>query len=93
MEEIISEEILKKLKEYRKIINYAIENHDHNQLFQLKLALITTNDYIPSLKKELKKELNEGNRHFFEHELEIWVEKKKALSIAIKIIENYLQKT
>lgn len=54
---------------------------------------MTINDYIPSLKRELKKDLNEGIRHFFEYELEIWLEKKKALSIAIKNIENYLQKT
>jgi len=91
MEEIIPSKILGKLKEYQGIIESTINNYDSTQLLQLKLALSTTNEYIPSLKEELKNDLNKDLRRFLERELEIWLEKKEALSIAIKNIEKYLR--
>ena len=91
MEEIIPKKILGKLKEYQRIIESAIKDYDPNQLLQLKLALLTSNEYILSLKEELKKNTNKDLHRFLERELEIWIEKKKALSIAIKNIEKYLR--
>jgi hypothetical protein len=91
MEEIIPRKILGKLKEYQRIIESAINNYDSTQLLQLKLALSTANEYIPSLKEELKNDLNKDLRRFFERELEIWLEKKEALLIAIENIEKYLR--
>lgn len=91
MEEIIPGKTLRKLKEYHEIIESAIKEYDSYQLLQLKLALSTTSEYIPSLKEELKKYIDKDSRQFLERELKIWIEKKEALSIAIEEIEKHFQ--
>jgi hypothetical protein len=86
--QVLPKELADKLKEFQRIIDKAFGQLDGSQLVQLKDALSAADDYIISLKKEIKKDHIENDKKYFERELKLWLEKRAALSTLIKIIER-----